>query len=358
MYIATNRVIVFLITALLLLPVALFAETVEDDAIESSSWIVKDGTQNSDILKLTLSHNLPNSQNLAQLWDHVDINLQMKLLSSVNRMGLGRTIDNGKLALTLVDISDLQNPRVASLNGDRMMYAASLPKIAILLGAFEKIANGQMSLDEKTKQQLIRMIRVSSNSDATAMLQKVGKQDLAQILSSDRYKLYDSQHNGGLWVGKDYASAGVWRRDPIHNLSHGATTMQVARFYYMLESGQLVNPSASQKMKAILGNPGISHKFVGGLQEHQPNAKIFRKSGSWRNFHADSAIIEHQGARYIAVALMEDKRGGHWLKKLIMIMDQLVDQSPSTHAISITAPLPKKSHSTTGALSLNRPPSS
>jgi beta-lactamase class A len=53
---------------------------------------------------------------------------------------------------------------------------------------------------------------------------------------SPRYRLYDPRHYGGLWVGKDYAKSGLWRRDPLHNLSHGATAMQVARFYYLLKT--------------------------------------------------------------------------------------------------------------------------
>jgi beta-lactamase class A len=74
----------------------------------------------------------------------------------------------------VVDITDLQQPMVAGINADEMMYAASLPKIAILLGAFVQIENGKMVLDETTRTALTRMIRNSSNKAATAMLQQVG----------------------------------------------------------------------------------------------------------------------------------------------------------------------------------------
>ncbi len=77
-------------------------------------------------------------------------------------------------------------------------------------------------------------------------------------------------------------------------------------------------------MKEILGGSAISHKFVKGLQSCQPTAQIFRKSGSWRQYHADSAIVERDGRRYIAVALAEDPQGGEWLKKLIVQLDGLI----------------------------------
>ena len=159
-----------------------------------------------------------------------------------------------RLAVVLVDVTDLEHPRVAAVNGDEMMYAASLPKIAVLLGAFEKIAEGKMKLDCDTEWQLHKMIKASSNTAATEMMHRVGKEYIARVLLSPRYRLYDPKHNGGLWVGKDYAKAGLWRRDPLHNLSHGATAMQVARFYYLLETENLVTPEHSRKMKEILGN--------------------------------------------------------------------------------------------------------
>jgi beta-lactamase class A len=210
-----------------------------------------------------------------------------------------------------------------------MMYAASLPKIAILLGAFERIANGDMTLDDKTQEKLGLMIRNSSNQAATEILNQVGKAYLADLLQSPRYRLYDPERNGGLWVGKEYSKSGAWKRDPLHNLSHGATALQVARFYYMLQTGQLVSPEHSQQMKAILADPAIKHKFVKGLESKHLDSRIYRKSGTWKQYHSDSAIIEHDGHRYIAVALAKSPLGGKWLSDLIVAMDDLISKPPS-----------------------------
>ena len=263
-------------------------------------------------------------ENRAPLWDYVDFDMQKSLEKAVKGLGLQKFVDRRKLALALVDIKDLERPRVAAVNGDEMIYAASLPKIAILLGVFDQMAKEKRPLTPALEKQLTQMIRVSSNTSATAMLRRVGKKNLARILASNRYRLYNPQRNGGLWVGKDYGKSGLWHRDPIHNLSHGATTLQVARFYYLLEKGQLVSPEASRKMKEILSNPGIPHKFVSALRILHPEARLYRKSGSWRNFHSDSVIVERDGGRYIAVALMEHEKGSKWLQHLIVVMDQLI----------------------------------
>ncbi len=253
-----------------------------------------------------------------------DTRIQQALEASLKKLALGRAVQQGRLAVALVDITDPAHPRMAQVNGDRMMYAASLPKIAILLGAFQRAAENNLTLDGAALVELKQMIRNSSNSAASAMLQRVGTDYLAKILQSERYRLYDPALNGGLWVGKSYGRGADGRRDPLHNLSHGATAYQVARFYYLLETGQLVSPEASRKMKEILGSPALHHKFVKGLEQAHPGAQIYRKSGTWRTYHSDSAIVERDGRRYIAVGLADDPRGGDWMRKLIVAMDDIV----------------------------------
>ena len=257
------------------------------------------------------------------LRESFDPGLQAKLERTLRSLGLGPSVDQGKLAVALVDITDLGNPRLASVNGDKMYYAASLPKIAILLGAFVEIERGELQATPEIRRSLTDMIRVSSNSAATKMLNLVGRQDLIDILRSEPFRLYDPVVNGGLWVGKEYAPSKAYKPDPLHNLSHGATAMQTARFYYLLETGQLVNPQLTREMKAMLSKPGINHKFVKGLSII-PGVKIYRKSGSWRRWHSDSALIEAGHHKYILVALTEDRAGGQWLSRMAEPVHHLI----------------------------------
>lgn len=258
------------------------------------------------------------------LRESFDPELQAAVEKRIDDMGLGDATERHDLCLALVDISDPEEPRVAAINGDHMMYAASLPKIGILLGAFVEIERGTLALDDPTTDSLTRMIRKSSNQDATLMLNRVGKRRVNEILQSDRFRLYDPLVNGGLWVGKEYATGSAFQRDPLHNLSHGATALQTARFYYMLETGQLVNPRLTRVMKEMLSKPGIKHKFVKGLAGRD-GVKIYRKSGTWRDWHADSAIVEVEGGyRYIIAALAKDGRGGQWLTHIASSLHGLV----------------------------------
>ncbi len=220
-----------------------------------------------------------------------------------------------------------------------MLYAASLPKIAVMLGVFQKEAEGKLVIDQETEIQLQRMIRRSSNPDATALMHKVGLDYIASTLISPRYRLYDPFRNGGIWAGKDYAPVGAWRRDPIDNLSHGATPMQIARFYYLLQTGRLVSPEASARMKVLLSHSAIHHKFVRGLELTDPTAVVYRKSGTWGISHADGALIERRdGSTFIAAGIAEDPRGGEWLSQIIIQMDRLIGSGEGLPRVRRTYP--------------------
>ena len=153
------------------------------------------------VLLIALAARAENKDGYPLLWDQRDAVLQQKLDTIMGTLGYAKAISSKRLAVVLVDISDLRNPRVAEVNGNRMIYAASIPKLAILLGAFIEIRDGNLVLDEDTRKSLTDMIRYSSNEEATRMLNMIGKERLIEILQSDEFELYDTEAGGGLWVG-------------------------------------------------------------------------------------------------------------------------------------------------------------
>jgi beta-lactamase class A len=315
-----------LLVWLLALPAGVLADDVgvgEDIVVqpETSAWDLIEDPVIRDMMALDA---IAPFEDLAPLWDWSDAELEAQVDRALAKLGLDDDARRQRLAVTLVDLSIPERPRVASVNPDTMIYAASLPKIAVLLAAFEKIAQGKMELDDDNRKLMEEMIRRSSNSATTELMHRVGKKYIARVLLSPRYRLYDPRHNGGLWVGKDYAKAGVWKRDPLHNLSHGATAMQVARFYYLLYTDNLVTPEYSREMKEVMSGTYIDHKFVKSLRRLSPRMRLFRKSGSWRTYHSDSALVERDGRAYIAVALSNDPEGGDWLSRIIVELDGIV----------------------------------
>jgi beta-lactamase class A len=256
-----------------------------------------------------------------------DAQLQQGLENALHALRLDGAAGAGRLSVALVDLSEPAAPRLAMVNGDRMMYAASMPKVGILLGAMAEAEAGRFPIDAARRAALERMIRYSSNDDATRVLNWVGGERLLQILQSDRFRFYDAAAGGGLWVGKGYDSAVAFRRDPVGNFSHGATAFQVARLYALLAANALLRPDLNALMKDVLSKPGINHKFVAGLAG-RPGVEVFRKSGTWRDTHADSALIEFGPHRYVLVAIAQDPDGGDWLKRLAAPLHDLIVASP------------------------------
>lgn len=267
------------------------------------------------------------------LQDSIAPPLQSALERELKVLSLTSAVIDRRLSVTVIDITDPLSPRTAEVNGDLNMYSASLPKIAILLGAMQKVEDGELELTPAFEQQLTNMIRNSSNADASNVLDAVGAPYLADLLQSDRYRLYKSEGSGGLWVGRPYSRGPVWKRDPINHISHGASSHEVARFYYMLATDRLVSPQYCAVMAEILSEPAIKHKFVSGLKQF-PDADIMRKSGTWRTYHSDSAIVSRGGRKYIVVALANDPQGGKWMEKIALMADRIIFETSESLATS------------------------
>jgi len=254
-----------------------------------------------------------------------DKTLQASLKALLKEQRLLTMCRQERLAISVADICDLDNPRYAGVNDHEMMYAASLPKIAVLLTAFEMFEQGKLPKTQQNIDILTAMIRHSSNADASRAIAKCGFANILKTMRYPRYKLYEPGV-GGLWIGKAFSKARVWRRDPLKNTVHGATSNAAARFYFLLERGELVGPQASKEMKAILGNPALNHKFVKGMHTLPGPMKIYRKSGTWSIYQSDSALIKHNGHTFVVAALAESSRGESILQNLIVGIDRMIDK--------------------------------
>lgn len=249
--------------------------------------------------------------------------LQQAFVAGLYRAGLMDEVNEQKLAALLVDLTQADNPAVAGVNEDRMLYGASLPKIGILLGFVDAVDQGRVAWTWQTPYRLERMMTVSSNRYASWAFDRAGMQGIADTLRHSAYCLYQAPH-GGLWLGRGFRRRQKVRRDPLFNITHGATARQVGRFYLMLDRGQLVSPYWSARMVSLSGPPGLAHKFVGAIGDRPGVRFVARKSGSWRSFHADSALIQHHHHRYILVGLADTWTGGTAMAELARLADDLI----------------------------------
>ena len=250
----------------------------------------------------------------------VDPKLQAELetIDATLRAKCGMTSEQ-----TEVGLLDLNTLRLAMIHPDREEYAASIPKIGILLAYFQLHPGAATNLNAQTRYELGLMAKASDNEMASKFSHELGLKQIQAVLNS--YGFYDANHGGGIWVGKHYGEAGERYGDPVGDNSHAATVRQLLRYFLMLEQGRLVSPAASKTMREIFASPDIPHddiKFVKGLAGR--NVEVIRKWGSWENWLHDSAVVTGGGRHYILVALTENPKGDEYLVALAMAVDDLM----------------------------------
>lgn len=236
---------------------------------------------------------------------------------------------------TSAGVLDLNTLRLALVRPDRIDYAASVPKIGILLAWFQLHPEAATALDPVTRHELGLMIKVSDNAMAAKYSQLLGLKAIQQVL--DSYGLYDATHGGGLWVGKHYGKGTERYPDPVGGHSHAATVRQLLRYYLLLEQDQLVSPAASATMREIFTSPDIAHiqdKFVKGLaplrqgSEGQAgrDVEVRRKAGWWEDWFLDTAIVTGGGRHYIVVAMTHHPKGDDYLVDFAAAVDDLLTE--------------------------------
>jgi beta-lactamase class A len=232
----------------------------------------------------------------------------------------------GKMSVGLVDLSNPQAPRFAQVNGDTMMYGASLSKLMVLLAAFQGFEDGSLKDASDVHRDLIEMIRRSDNPASSRMIGRIGLKKIQALASDRRYQFYDPKKGGGIWLGGTFVPGGEQNPEPITGLSHTATAHQLCRFYYLLAYGRLVSPERSRQMLKILAFPDLPGKFVSGLETSVPPNYLYRKSGEVRGFHGDSVLVwgEATWQRYILAAMIDDPGGEKILKELVPVAEAVL----------------------------------
>jgi beta-lactamase class A len=264
-----------------------------------------------DISNHTLNYDTPTNAALQARIEAIDARLRAKFGMSAEQTAAG--------------VLDLNTHRLAMVRPDKMDYAASVPKIGILLAYFQIHPKAATNLDAQTRRELGEMIKISSNEMAAKHSQQLGLKNIQQVLNSCGF--YEAARGGGLWVGKHYGRSTERYGDPVGDNSHGATVRQLLRYYLLLEQGKLVSPAASQTMREIFASPNLPHlqdKFVQGLAGR--DVQLLRKSGWWENWFHDTAIVTGGGRHYIIAAMTRHPRGEEYLVEFARNVDDMLTE--------------------------------
>ena len=267
------------------------------------------GQETPSSANYTLDYNTPTHAALQGWLEAIDAKLRGQYVMVTEQAAVG--------------VLDLKHLRLAMVHPDRIDYAASVAKVGILLAYFELHPEAATHLDPLTRHELGLMTKASSNELAAKFSRELGLRQIQEVLNS--YHFYDTNHGGGIWMGRHYGGGGERIGDPLSDNSHAATVRQLLRYFLLLEQGKLVSPEASKTMREIFASPEIPHddiKFVKGLAGRE--VQIIRKWGTWEDWFHDSAVISGPGRQYILVALTHHPKGDEYLVELAKAVDDLM----------------------------------
>jgi hypothetical protein len=228
--------------------------------------------------------------------------MKLELEDVVTRLCRGYGIPSENIS---AGICDLRTDRYALHLGDKMRYSGCVPKIIILLTAFEDEANGRLTIDDNLRLSMARMIRLSAMPDAGSLARRLGNHHINDTAASQKYRLYDPKWGGGLFTGRPFWGGGEGYRDPVAHLTHAVTARQALRYYWLLDHGRLVSPEASRRMLAVFLDtrvPILKNKFVEGLWDR--HLTVVRKSGWYGAYTNDTAMVTGPDRHYIMACLV------------------------------------------------------
>lgn len=190
--------------------------------------------------------------------------------------------------------TDLATGASASVNGDMQMVSASVYKLFVAWGIYQKVDAGQLSLNSKTTvggqtvaQCLDVMITISDNDCGYALGKIAGWAALDAQLAAKGYtktKINNYDKSGGL-AGDKMTSAN-----------------DVSRFVVALYRGELLSPASTEAFIALLKADKLNTWLPSGLPE---GTVIAHKTGALYNVVHDAGVVYSGTGDYTVVVMTQ-----------------------------------------------------
>jgi beta-lactamase class A len=216
-----------------------------------------------------------------------------------------------------VAVRDLQTGETYIHNGDEYFPSASLYKLVVMYVVFrdgvsmdevltprkehfrEATADDPLELGEpiRVDDALDAMITVSSNAAAYLLADRVGWERINRACDE-----LGMSHTG-LPYGERRDRFDDWRAEMA-----STSPRDMLRYFSLMATGRLIDPSASSRMLHVLANQRINDRFPALLPS---GVGVAHKTGNLHNIVNDAGIVYGPEGRFILVVLARDTASGH-----------------------------------------------
>jgi len=245
-----------------------------------------------------------------------------------------KRLESNQLAVTLVDLRDVNRPVRAGYRGDVQIYPASVVKLFYLAAAHQWMEDGRLA-DTPELRRAMRDMIVESYNEATHYIIDLLTDTTSgpELPDAEIDRWFDKRNavnrhfaslgytninaNKKPWCEGPYGreSQSIKRHKPSRNM---LTTDATARLLTEIVTGRAVSPKRSAEMLELMkrdpfkkiedgGEPDQGNAFTGLALRGKPGAKLWSKAGWTSQTRHDAAYVElPDGARFVLVPFTTD----------------------------------------------------
>jgi len=241
-----------------------------------------------------------------------------------------KKLESDNLAVTLIDLRDAKNLKMANFRGDAKIYPASVVKMFYLVAVHQWLKDGRLKDTPELRRALKDMIVDSSNDATHQIVDVLTDATGGGELSPAELKIWATRREAvnRYFKAMDYADINVVQKTYCEDLygrerqfwnggknRNMLTTNSTARLLAEIALGRAVSPEASKQMLELLKrNPYKDSKdldsqdigFTGIALKNIPNANLWAKAGWTSNSRHDAAYVETpDGQKFVLVVFTE-----------------------------------------------------
>jgi beta-lactamase class A len=222
-------------------------------------------------------------------------------------------------------VRNLKTNRIAEVNADSIFPTASMVKVPILCGIFDKINRGEVAFD----QELVYRDSLKYDNGIVGSFRDSTKIALPKIV---HLMISQSDNTGSLWLqamagggatinqwldSNGFANIRVNSRTPGRKENQakygwGQTTpREMAELVAMIRNGKAISPAVSERMYRYLGM-----QFWDGesISQVPPNVKVAAKSGAVNQAKSEVLVVHAPHGDYVFCVATKNQQDQAWQK--------------------------------------------
>lgn len=224
-----------------------------------------------------------------------------------------------------VYVRNLKTNRIASVNADSLYPTASMVKVPIMCGIFDKIEKGEIAFN----QELVYRDSLKYDNGIVGSFRDSTKITLPKVV---HLMISQSDNTGSLWLqamagggaainqwleNNGFANTRVNSRTPGRKdfqarYGWGVTSpREMAELVAMIRNGKAINPVASDRMYRYLGMQFWDGEAISQLPSH---VKVAAKSGAVNQAKSEVLVVHAPHGDYVFCIATKNQEDQRWQK--------------------------------------------